>query len=510
MDPKRQDVLDSILDSMSVDDTMEKKINEFAETKQRRKRIERARENSEQFNQTYSSKPAEESAPRHASKDQLQKEETDSLEIPGFANGNASNFTHTQPSATQTITSLPSSEAAVSEMGATMVFPGSQAASADEDEPSSQTVVMSDQEIQNLLDEDEPLLKREYVDNGSLAGYSNQSAPRQRAYAPQPAPAKVNWKVPAIIVGCVLGALFLFGGYQLISGYIQEKTSETAKQSKEAYDKVLAWVNDYDNLSDADKAKITSLESYFNKLDQTQKSKINEQLKAKTGKTFDQLLALAKAGEKKDSSNNNTKVAEQKAKLKDQIQTLQSQKDGLQASLTTVQNNINAANQDYQAKSQVYSDASNAYNSANQRLGDLQNQLNNLGNRNFDSEIAGLNADLAKEEARQPSETATPEEKQNFEIEKQKNIDKINSDIQTVRDQMTQYNSTRDYLNGEIGSLQGQIPGLKSAMDSAQQDMNSAKSAYDAVQGSDESLVKQISDTQAQIDSLQKQLDELD
>mgnify|MGYP000128650866 CR=1 FL=1 len=59
-------------------------------------------------------------------------------------------------------------------------------------------------------------------------------------------------------------------------------------------------------------------------LSDEQQSEINKVLKSKTGKTFDELLAQVKsdAKDKADASNNNTEIAQQKAKLKEQISNL--------------------------------------------------------------------------------------------------------------------------------------------------------------------------------------------
>ena len=54
MSTNDNDLLDSLLDSLSDDQEMEKKIDAFARNKERQRRIQRARETSEQFQQTYS------------------------------------------------------------------------------------------------------------------------------------------------------------------------------------------------------------------------------------------------------------------------------------------------------------------------------------------------------------------------------------------------------------------------------------------------------------------------
>ncbi|MCF0259126.1 MAG: hypothetical protein HUJ54_04635 [Erysipelotrichaceae bacterium] len=507
MDPKRKDVLDSILDSMSVDDTIEKKINEFAENKQRKKRIERARENAAQFNETYGPKTEKPQEPRHAASEG--EEKTDQLDIPGFAGQGANNFIHEEPSPTQTITSLPEQAMPETDEGATMVFPGSRPPAQEEEEESAQTVVMSDQEIKNLLEEDEPLLKREYVEKGPSSGSSlRQGTPRRQREVPVETH-KVSWKVPAIIVGCVLGALFIFGGYQLVSGWIQEKTSETSKAGKEASDKILDWITntlkplaDQGNLNEDALKKITDYESFYNKLNAEQKAKINAELKTLTGKTFDELLAAAKKADKKDSSNNNTEIAQQKAKLKDQIQTLEAQKSSQAALLNT----ITAAEQDLNSKNQVYIDAVNTYNNTVSAIQTMQAQLNNYQpDSYYDQQIS---AKEAERDRLKPTEGMTPEEIEKIEQQKAE----LNQQIGALRAAKEQNAAERTALQNEINNSQASLSGLQSAMNSAQQELKAAQSTYDKAQvnGTAPQLQAKIAEIQAQIDSLQRQLDELD
>lgn len=101
MSKSENDLLDSLLDSLSDDQEMEKKIGEFARNKERMQRIERARQTSEQFQQTYS-RQAQNS--RHANTNgsnvspEPQSQEAD---IPDFLNSHqntAGNFNfHSQP-----------------------------------------------------------------------------------------------------------------------------------------------------------------------------------------------------------------------------------------------------------------------------------------------------------------------------------------------------------------------------------------------------------------------------
>ncbi|MCF0261145.1 MAG: hypothetical protein HUJ54_14890, partial [Erysipelotrichaceae bacterium] len=365
---------------------------------------------------------------------------------------------------------------------------------------------MSDQEIKNLLEEDEPLLKREYVDKAPSSKTSSKPAARKRREVPVETH-KVSWKIPAIIVGCVLGALFIFGGYQLVSGWIQEKTSETAKASKEAYDNISNWISstlkplaNQGKLTDDVLKKITEYETFYNKLTDEQKTKINEELKNLTGKTFDELLAAAKSADKKDSTNNNTEIAQQKAKLKDQIQTLESQK----ASQASLLNTITAAEQDVNAKNQAFIDATNTYNSTVTSIQSMQNQLNNLPQDSYyDTQIKDLEV---KRDALvpDPEHGITPED-----VEKQKA--EYNQQIGALKAAKEQNAAQRSSLQNDINTAQASLSGLQSAMNSAQQQLKSAQAVYDKAQanGTAAQIQAKIAEIQAQIDSLQKQLDEL-
>ena len=87
------------------------------------------------------------------------------------------------------------------------------------------------------------------------------------------------------------------------------------------------------------------LKQCFNRLSDEQQSEINKVLKSKTGKTFDELLAQAKsdAKDKADASNNNTEVAQQKAKLKEQISNLKDDLADAKQALDDANSKLNTA-----------------------------------------------------------------------------------------------------------------------------------------------------------------------
>lgn len=99
MSKSENDLLDSLLDSLSDDQEMEKKIGEFARNKERMRRIQRARETSEQFQQTYSrqAQNARQNGQSPASSNETsQAASNQEADIPAFLQNNASNIEQTR------------------------------------------------------------------------------------------------------------------------------------------------------------------------------------------------------------------------------------------------------------------------------------------------------------------------------------------------------------------------------------------------------------------------------
>lgn len=74
--------------------------------------------------------------------------------------------------------------------------------------------------------------------------------------------------------------------------------------------------------------QVLDFRSVYDKLSEDEKRKINEQLLARTSKTFDELLAEAGAQQKPSSSNSDVKNAERKAELRDEIESAQRRRGG--------------------------------------------------------------------------------------------------------------------------------------------------------------------------------------
>ncbi|MEY8309796.1 hypothetical protein AAK899_09815 [Erysipelotrichaceae bacterium 51-3] len=86
MSKSENDLLDSLLDSLSDDQEMEKKIGEFARNKERMQRIERARQTSEQFQQTYSRQGQNSRQANTNSSNVSPKPQSQEADIPDFLN----------------------------------------------------------------------------------------------------------------------------------------------------------------------------------------------------------------------------------------------------------------------------------------------------------------------------------------------------------------------------------------------------------------------------------------
>ena len=329
----------------------------------------------------------------------------------------------------------------------TMVFaPG--AIRDEEENTSNNTVVIDNDEIQNLIEEEKgPSLKR------------------QKVARPKKSKGKTDWKIAGIVMAVIGGAalcgLLVFGIYQGISGIFEAQTHQTV--SKEDLDKIMDWANSLG--AEVDKDQLKSMESIYNKLTSAQKDSLNDILRDRTGKSFDELLAEATSGEKEDKDNNNTQIAEKKAKLKDQIADLKDQLADAQQELDAAQKRINDANSQLAAAQQQLQDARNAVvdNSA---------------------EISSLNAQLNA------------------------NLDLMDNDDVTEAE--------KEQLKAENSQLRAQIDQLRAANDpnteainAAQNAVNQAQGAVSALSGTADGPKQKVDSLNAQIADLQSQLDSL-
>lgn len=331
----------------------------------------------------------------------------------------------------------------------------------EEDTDTNKTVVINDNEIQSLLDEDKPpKLRREVVSHG---GSSHRKEPM-----PHKKPTKKKGLSPAAIVGIVIAALMVvgilgFGVYTLMNSGKEDKTEEVTKKQKRAYDSIIDWL---DSLTGDDYDGIEDWEEDYDSLTKEQKKKLNDYFEKITGSTFDELLAKAKSDSKKDSSNNNAKIAELKAQLK----SLQSQ----------------------------LSDAQSDLNDANSRLSSAQSDYDNWNNKL--STWQNTNAQLKQKQTELSTLEARMKELQNIPA------DQIS---QEELSELTQSYKTQASLQQEVSNLQGQLNGvgdyssIQSHVNSASSEVSQAQSDVDAAQSTIDQLTSQIQEVQNRIDALE-------
>lgn len=331
----------------------------------------------------------------------------------------------------------------------------------EEDTDTNKTVVINDNEIQSLLDEDKPpKLRREVVSHG---GSSHRKEPM-----PHKKPTKKKGLSPAAIAGIVIAALVVvgvigFGVYTLMNSGKEDKTEEVTKKQERAYDSIVDWL---DSLTGDDYDGIEDWEEDYDSLTKEQKKKLNDYFEKITGSTFDELLAKAKSDSKKDSSNNNAKIAELKAQLK----SLQSQ----------------------------LSDAQSDLNDANSRLSSAQNDYDNWNNKL--STWQNTNAQLEQKQTELSTLEARMKELQNIPA------DQISEEELT---ELTQSYKKQASLQQEISNLQGKLNGIgdyssiQSHVNSASSEVSQAQSDVDSAQSTIDQLTSQIQEVQDRIDALE-------
>lgn len=412
---KPKDEISRLLDSFQEEEVLEEKMEGFTAQKRRQDRMQRA------SRQTVELKP-------------VQNETNDTIVL------------RPEPKKTESA-------------GTTVMFDPEKIE--EEDTDTNKTVVINDNEIQSLLDEDKPpKLRREVVSHG---GSSHRKEPM-----PHKRPTKKKGLSPAAIVGIVIAALVVvgvigFGVYTLMNSGKEDKTEEVTRKQERAYDSIVDWL---DSLTGDDYDGIEDWEEDYDSLTKEQKKKLNDYFEKITGSTFDELLAKAKSDSKKDSSNNNAKIAELKAQLK----SLQSQ----------------------------LSDAQSDLNDANSRLSSAQNDYDNWNNKL--STWQNTNAQLEQKQTELSTLEARMKELQNIPA------DQISEEELT---ELTQSYKKQASLQQEISNLQGQLNGvgdyssIQSHVNSASSEVSQAQSDVDSAQSTIDQLTSQIQEVQDRIDALE-------
>ena len=354
------------------------------------------------------------------------------------------------PTANDTIVLRPARpQQTESEAGETVMFDPDQIE--EQTELTNKTVVINDDEIQSLLEQEQgPKLRRE------VKGHSKKPVAKMR---------KKNDKtvkiVLAVLVSLLVVAVIGTGAYVLLNGIGENAETENDRQAV-AYERIMDWLDTVDD----DFTGIEDMEEYYNRLSDEQKEEIDDLLKSRTGYTFDELLARAKSDEKKDSSNNNTEIAELRAKLS----TLQTQLSSAQSTLDSAKSTLTTRQSEYDALVEQSQNAAEAQ-------------------ANLESAQAAVDeCEARRQELLNKQSAGTITEEELIELD---NIYKV--DWPSLNDALEQ--AQREVNNTPTVS--------QSQLDSASQAVSQAQSAVDQAQSAVDEINSQISQIQSQINELE-------
>lgn len=534
-DQNRDDNFDSLLDSLSGNEEIEKKMDDFARNKERIERIQRARETSEQFQQTYSSAARN----KARSENEAAKNGTPQViytEKPGSApNGSDSFFASKEETAPSAEDQYAQNAGMTREFGApqsapaqpgeqTRVFNG--AAPAEEDEiGQTKPVTMHSDEIAGLLEKDEPLLHREYVredEDDYYDDYDDSYDDEEDDYddydeedrhvrvrhhdsrgSSRPAPSrsshsrkksKNNMRTVGIIAGIALAiAVVSVGGYMAV--HFMNSGAQT--QTSKGYNDLLSWAESFNGLTDDNKQQVLDFRSVYDKLSEDEKRKINEQLLARTSKTFDELLAEAGAQQKPSSSNSDVKNAERKAELRDEIESLSGDVAVLQGKLDGINKRKNDAENTYNSKKNAYDQAVQATNTAQSKVNQIQDDLNSYPSADsIRAQIKDLQDQINAINAGDGSDTggsgADKEQLQSQINSLQKDLDSVNS------------------LNSQLSSATNTLIDAQRSESDAKSSMDSAYNDWQAIVAEASPVETEINNKNNKINELQSEYDSID
>lgn len=354
------------------------------------------------------------------------------------------------PTANDTIVLRPARpQQTESEAGETVMFDPDQIE--EQTELTNKTVVINDDEIQSLLEQEQgPKLRRE------VKGHSKKPVAKMR---------KKNDKtvkiVLAVLVSLLVVAVIGTGAYVLLNGIGENAETENDRRAV-AYERIMDWLDTVDD----DFTGIEDMEEYYNRLSDEQKEEIDDLLKSRTGYTFDELLARAKSDEKKDSSNNNTEIAELRAKLS----TLQTQLSSAQSTLDSAKSTLTTRQSEYDALVEQSQNAAEAQ-------------------ANLESAQAAVDeCEARRQELLNKQSAGTITEEELIELD---NIYKV--DWPSLNDALEQ--AQREVNNAPSVS--------QDQLNSASQAVSQAQSAVDQAQSAVDEINSQISQIQSQINELE-------
>lgn len=301
----------------------------------------------------------------------------------------------------------------------------------------NKTIVLDENQVQSILEQSakNPVLERKVV-----------SKPDSK----KPNLSKDQQKKLLMVIGALLVVILGFGLFRVISSnVVQNDQTEDVNDSN--YERLSSWIDGYDSLSDSDKENITTYENIYNKLSRSQKQKINNKMKEKTGKTFEELLKNAKKTKSNKSKNSNVKNAEKKASLRSQISKLNSQLASAQSELDSATNEVN----DYQSQidsinSQISSEE-NTLNALKTKVTQAQSALNNAGDGEDTQELEQA---LEQAQSNYNSGVSSYNSK----------VSDLNSQLNSLNTQLTNAQSTQSSAQNKVNDLNRQIADLQSQL----------------------------------------------
>ncbi len=335
----------------------------------------------------------------------------------------------------------------------------------NEEENSSGTVVIDNDEVQSLLNEEKkPVLRREVVTKKTQTKKSPQF--KMNTNSKQ----NMDEVKKYLIVVVVVLALFLagFGIFKIVSSQLAK---DDTTENTNGYQNVLSWANSYDTLTSSEKSKIEDYEAIYNSLTDEEKAEINRILEEKTGYNFDELLARAKSNVKKDTKNKNTENAEKKAKLKEQI-------NGLKTELAASQEDYDTATSKMSELETKIDKLTEQLNEAETKNSEYYNATSVLQYLQSNAPIAPIRTDYESDEEYQTALTY-------YNVNMKTYNEQVASAKQAVKD--AEYVDTAN---------------LSTQLSTAQTDYSTQESNATAAQSSIDNLSTQIAYLQAEYDSL--------
>lgn len=521
-----RDTLDSLLDSLSEDQEIEKKMDDFARNKERAERIARARQTSRQFQQTYSS------SARRAAKDQYPKNETlpqddgEMIYSPDEEGDvRTDSFTDHTPSYSRYENSGGQSAG-----GMTREFPGSSALGdrsagggtrvfntvpaadpsgemGDNDVDQTRQVRVGSDEIASLLDQDEPILRREYIrdDQAPYDDYDDRELFKSRPAAPRRRPtggsSPTNWRLIGIVAGIALALVLIGGAGYMIYSYMN---TQQVQQDSEGFQTVMDWIEKYPSYSDGQKKDILSLKKTYDRLSEDEKRKVNEMLLSMTGKTFDELLADANSQEKPSSSNSDVANAERKAKLREQIDQLTGEINTLNGQLDATNKRISDAKANYDSKNEAANQAEADRDSAQGEVDSINASITQL-----QGTIDSLNQQINDATVNLPVYPGADDDDDDDDDDKKDshkpsvapqvptvNIDALKSQLADAERQMSD-------LQNQLSAAEGRLDSARQAATAARSEADTAYGAWQEIANDATPIQNDINQKMAQLSALQ-------